>query len=37
MYNLCMKKSFNRLWFIPIFIVLSIGVYYLPPVHSRLA
>ena len=37
MYNLDMKKSFNRIWFIPIFILLSIGIYYLPPVHSRLA
>ncbi|MBI2331731.1 MAG: hypothetical protein HYU84_06170 [Chloroflexi bacterium] len=32
-----MQKRFNRIWFIPIFILLSIGTYYLPPVHSRLA
>jgi tetratricopeptide (TPR) repeat protein len=27
----------NKLWLIPIALLLGIGVYYLPPVHSRLA
>ena len=32
-----MQKRFNRIWLIPISILLLIGIYYLPPVHSRLA
>ena len=32
-----MKKRFNRIWLVPISIVLLIGIYYTPPVHSRLA
>ncbi len=27
----------NKLWFIPLSILLAIGVYFLPPVHDRLA
>jgi uncharacterized protein YvpB len=30
-------KNFRRVWLIPIGIVLAIGVYFLPPVHDRLA
>jgi len=30
------KASFNKYWLIPLALVLVIGVYYLPPVHSRL-
>jgi hypothetical protein len=32
-----MQKSFNRIWLVPISILLLIGIYYIPPVHSRLA
>src|SRR5262245_32224392 len=39
-----MKRTFRRkrnykkyLWYIPLALVLIVGVYYLPPVHSRLA
>ena len=32
-----MQKRFNRIWLVPIFILLLIGIYYLPPIHSRLA
>lgn len=34
-----MKKSIkvNRFWLMPLGLVFAIGVYYLPPVHSRLA
>ena len=34
-----MKKrtKFNKLWLIPLAFVLAIAIYYLPPVHSRLA
>lgn len=32
-----MQNRFNRIWAIPISIVLIIGVYYIPPVHDRLA
>ena len=34
-----MKKrtKFNKYWLIPLALVLAIGIYYLPPVHSRLA
>ena len=31
------KAKFNKYWLIPLALVLAIGVYYLPPVHSRLA
>ena len=27
----------NKLWLIPIALVLGIGIYYIPPIHSRLA
>ena len=30
-------KKINKLWLIPLALVLAIGIYYLPPVHSRLA
>ena len=36
-YNDFMKIGFNRIWVIPISIALLIGIYYIPPVHSRLA
>ncbi|HXF85835.1 MAG TPA: C39 family peptidase [Anaerolineales bacterium] len=32
-----MQNRFNRKWAIPIFLLILIGVYYLPPVHDRLA
>jgi hypothetical protein len=32
-----MKAKFNKYWLIPLALVLAIGLYYLPPVHSRLA
>ena len=37
LYNLAMHNRFNRIWAIPISILLLIGIYFLPPVHSRLA
>lgn len=30
-------KKINKLWLIPIVLVLGISIYFLPPVHSRLA
>jgi tetratricopeptide (TPR) repeat protein len=30
-------KKINKLWLIPVTLLLGIGVYYLPPVHSRLS
>lgn len=30
-----MQKRFNRTWFIPIVILLGIGIFFLPPVYSR--
>ncbi len=32
-----MQNRFNRKWAIPAIIVLAIGLYYVPPIHSRLA
>ena len=32
-----MKSKFNKYWLIPIVLLLAVGIYYLPPVHSRLA
>ena len=32
-----MQNRFSRVWAIPISIFVLIGLYYLPPVHSRLA
>ena len=32
-----MFKNFRRIWLIPIVLVLGIGFYFLPPVHSRLS
>ncbi len=32
-----MPNRFNRIWLIPISVLLIIGVYYIPPVHDRLA
>jgi hypothetical protein len=32
-----MQRRFNRFWAIPISIVLLIGIYFIPPVHDRLA
>ena len=31
------SKKINKLWLIPIVFVLGIGLYYIPPIHSRLA
>lgn len=36
-YNLHMFNSFKRIYILPIALFLAVGVYYLPPVHSRLA
>ena len=30
------KSKFNKYWLIPLGLALAVGVYYLPPVHSRL-
>jgi len=32
-----MLKKFRWYWLLPLVLLLSIGIYYLPPVHSRLA
>ena len=32
-----MQNRFNRIWLVPISILLLIGIYYIPPVHDRLA
>ena len=32
-----MQSRFNRIWLVPISIVLIIAIYYIPPVHTRLA
>lgn len=32
-----MQKRFNRVWIIPITVLLFVGLYYVPPIHSRLA
>jgi len=32
-----MKAKFNKYWLIPMALVLGIGLYYLPPIHSRIA
>ncbi|HEX5809716.1 MAG TPA: C39 family peptidase [Anaerolineales bacterium] len=32
-----MQYRFNRIWAVPIFILLLVGLYYIPPIHSRLA
>lgn len=32
-----MQKKFKRIWLVPISILLIIGIYYIPPVHDRLA
>ncbi|HET9907903.1 MAG TPA: C39 family peptidase [Anaerolineales bacterium] len=32
-----MQNRYSRIWAIPVFILLIIGIYYIPPVHSRLA
>src|ERR1043165_8304002 len=32
-----MQNRFNRVWVIPVSIFILIGLYYLPPIHSRLA
>ena len=32
-----MQKNFRRVWLLPIALLLVIGVYFLPPVHSRLS
>jgi tetratricopeptide (TPR) repeat protein len=37
LYNSVMNNRFNRILAIPIIILLLIGLYFIPPVHSRLA
>ncbi len=32
-----MKAKFNKYWLIPLALVLTVGLYYIPPIHSRLA
>ncbi len=32
-----MQNRFNRKWSIPIILVLMVGLYYIPPIHSRLS
>ena len=32
-----MQKYFRYIWVIPLLLILTIGVYYIPPVHDRLA
>ena len=32
-----MKNRFNRIWAVPIFAVVLIGLYYVPPIHTRLS
>lgn len=32
-----MQHRFNRIWAVPIVILILIGLYYIPPIHSRLA
>jgi hypothetical protein len=32
-----MQNRFNRLWAIPAVILLAVGLYFVPPIHSRLA
>ena len=32
-----MQNRFNRVWAIPISILIIVGLYYVPPIHSRLA
>lgn len=32
-----MHNRFNRVWAIPISILIVVGLYYIPPIHSRLA
>lgn len=39
LYNHSMNKlkNINKLWLIPIVLLLGIGIYFIPPVHDRLA
>ena len=32
-----MRKNFRRIWLIPIALLLMVGIYFIPPVHSRLS
>lgn len=32
-----MQNRFNRFWAVPVAIILLIGLYYVPPIHSRLS
>ncbi len=36
-YNLLMFKNFRRIYILPIALLLVVGVYFIPPVHSRLS
>ena len=35
MYNPRMQNRFNRKWIIPIIVALGVGIFFLPPVYSR--
>jgi hypothetical protein len=37
LYNPLMQNRFNRIWAIPVSLLLIVGIYYVPPVHDRLA
>lgn len=37
LYNPSMQKKIKVIWFGPILLLLVIGLYYIPPIHSRLA
>ncbi len=32
-----MQNRFNRIWAVPVSLLLIVGLYYIPPIHSRLA
>src|SRR6266508_2464912 len=36
-YNLSMQNRFNRFWALPIALVVAVVLYYLHPIHARLA
>ena len=32
-----MRKNLRRIWLLPVSVLLVIGIYYIPPIHSRLS
>ena len=36
-YNAAMPNRFSRIWAVPVSLLLIIGLYYVPPIHDRLA